>query len=272
LSFVLYSNGKKIEDKISFQELIAEEVGIFESLRTYGDKIFREAEHLKRFMHSAKTAGVQVPEKTLLSRELNLALKAFSREDRPRHDLFVRLTLWRKQIVVMVGTRKHAESIYKTGVRLKTSPVKRTHSNASPAEIKTTAYQNSVLASLEPMDSKTYEWVFLDLNGYVTEVRIGNLFIVKAGALYTPPEPGILNGVTRRFVIECATWKKIPVSEVPLMRHDVFNADEAFLTNTSWEILPVCELDLRRIGQSLPGPITVKLQNAFKQKVKHECL
>jgi branched-chain amino acid aminotransferase len=158
--------------------------------------------------------------------------------------------------------------------------VRRSLSNASPPEAKTSAFQNGVLAALEPNPAGAYEDLFLDMNGYVTEVRIGNLFIVDAHALLTPPTAGILNGITRRVVIECARRAGIPVREVPLTRHDVYNAREAFLTNTSWEILPVSSLDGRKIGGAstdrptdgpVPGPVTAKLHRIFKQKVAQEC-
>ena len=247
-----------------------------------------EQEHLKRFLESAKTAGVRVPSQDKLNRELERALENFppsplssppfsgrgkgeGRDTNDENDVFVRLSAWRDQVFVMIGQRKHPEAIYQTGVALKTSPVRRTLSNAAPAAIKTTAYHNAFLASLEPAGTEIYESVFLDANGLVTEVRIGNLFIVKEKKLFTPPEPGILNGVTRKFVIECALHEKIQVKEVFLSRHDIYNAEEAFLTNTSWEILPIRELDSRAIGVKIPGPMTTRLQRIFKQKVKKEC-
>jgi branched-chain amino acid aminotransferase len=97
---------------------------------------------------------------------------------------------------------------------------------------------------------------------------VGNFFIVKQTILHTPDTFGILNGVTRRFVIKCAQRSGLRVIETPLTRHDAFNADEAFLTNTSWEILPVAELDGRRIGTRVPGPVTLKLKRTFDQSIK----
>ena len=288
----VYSGGKEISEKVELVGILENEIGIFESLRTYGDRIFRERDHLERFLESARTAGQSSPLLTAkqLHRELELALKAFFSPTLtlPRNgggenlaslpldgggegggkDAFVRLTWWQNRIWVMVGRRKHPEAIYRRGVVLKTSPVKRSHSNASPPEAKTTAYQNALLASLEPRDEKIYEWLFLDANGYVTEVRIGNLFLIRDGIAFTPPIPGILNGITRRVVIECALQAGMGVKEIPLARHEVFNADEAFLTNTSWEILPVRELDGRRIGSRCPGPVTLKLHNLFKRKTE----
>ena len=276
MNYFVFSKGKRVTDFLLLKNFETEGVGIFESLRTYQGQVFHLGDHLRRFVESAKTAGLPLPVSLQdLSGELQLALTTFyqkEKQSRKREDVFIRLTLWRDKVFVLIGKRNHPQSIYKEGVCLRTSPVKRSHSNASAPEVKTTAYQNAVLASLEPSEEKIYEWVFLNPNGFVTEVRIGNFFIVKEGELLTPPTVGILNGVTRRFVIDCARELRIPVQETPLTRHDIFNAEEAFLTNTSWEILPVCELDGRRIGGRIPGPVSLKLQRTFKQKVSSECL
>lgn len=271
--FFVCSDGKKISDQIGLNLFSTDQVSIFESLRTYGGKIFHEEDHLKRFLESAKTAGLAGIDKEKLHRELQTALDAYQKERHPTGDLFLRITLIQNQIWVLVGERRHAKSLYEKGVRLKTSPVRRSLSNAAPPEAKTSAYHNAFLAALEPRPEGIYEWLFLDREGYVTEVSIGNLFIVRTQAakeLWTPPEPGILNGVTRRFVIKCARCLGIPVKEVPLMRHDVYQAPEAFLTNTSWEILPVAELDGRSLRQTVPGPMTRKLQSYFRQQVQKE--
>ncbi len=271
MTFVLYSKGKKIEDAVLLQNFQTEEVGIFESLRTYNGRIFREGDHLARLLESAKTSGFSFPISIpRLREELRLAVRAFLKETKAK-DVFIRLTLWQNKIFVMAGERSHSTALYERGVALRTSPVRRTHTNATAPEAKTSDYQNALLATLEPSSAETYEWLFLDQNGFVTEVRIGNLFILKNGVLLTPPARGILNGVTRRFVIECAPQAGMKVEETPLTRHEVFNADEAFLTNTSWEILPVRELDSRRVGQKVPGPGTQKLHRIFREKIQKEC-
>lgn len=299
MNFLLYSNGKKVTDQILLSQWRDDEIGIFESLRTYKGKIFQLEEHLDRLFESAKTSGFSsqersqkkgqspkgtVPTRKQLRKELELGLQAFKREEPGiKEDLFLRLTLGRAGIFLLIGKRVHAPELYRRGVALKTSPVKRSLSNASFPEVKTSSYQNAVLASLEPAGAGTYEWLFLDRNGFVTEVRIGNIFIVKNGGaglvpgrkgrpqgsplLVTPPTIGILNGVTRRFVIKCALALQLEVKEVPLTRHEIYNADEAFLTNTSWEILPVRELDSRQIGTRIPGPVTLKLMRKFKTQI-----
>ncbi|OQA40535.1 MAG: Branched-chain-amino-acid aminotransferase [Candidatus Omnitrophica bacterium ADurb.Bin314] len=143
------------------------------------------------------------------------------------------------------------------------------------------------------LDSPRYappDQVFLDGGNYLTETRTANLFLVKhriqprrldrfnlAGLggespeLLTPPKHLILNGVTRRFVIKYTFAFGLTVRETPLTRHDFFNADEAFLTNASWEILAVRALDGRRIGKKVPGPVTTELHRLFKRRVQASC-
>ncbi len=276
--FSVYRSGKKIPADyfLNFFKN-PEDVGIFESLRTHQKPIiFREKEHLRRFVASVKTIcfPLSLTEKEL-SRELHMALEAFVREKKKAgesaENLFIRLTLWKNQVYVLVGQKKHAPSLYEEGVRLATSPISRTHTNAQSPQVKTSAYHNAFLASLEIKPEGAYEWLFLDAAGFVTEVRIGNFFMIKKGELWTPPEDGILNGVTRGVVIECALRNRMKTREIPLSRHDVYNASEAFLTNTSWEILPVCWVDGRKIGTGTPGSVTHQLRTTFKEIVQEEC-
>ncbi len=259
--------------KVALKNFLTEDIGIFETLRVYSGKVFRFEDHLKRLEESAKTVGFSYPlKRSLIRKEVEKAIKGFGQKE-----AFVRITLLQDKIFVFIGARKHSKALYQKGISLQTTAVRRLLSNASFPEAKTTAYQNGVLASLEVRHDRIYEWVFLDQAGYVTEVRIGNLFIVNQKVknlkpeLRTPPLAGILNGVTRRVVIECAFELGISVREEPLTRHDIYNAKEAFLTNTSWEILPVRVLDGRSIGSKIPGDFTLKLHDHFRKKVAEEC-
>ena len=274
MSFKVYLMGKEIAAEVLPPDIFSENAGIFESLRTYGGQFFRLEEHLKRFAESAQTAGFRDQIDVKQIREsLQTALRAYLKEEKPKagEDCFFRVTWWRGAVYVMIGSRKYPQDFYRTGVALQTSAVKRSVPNALPAGAKTTDYVNALMATLELKPADVYEWLFLDPQGFVTEVRVGNFFIVKDGVILTPPAAGILNGVTRRFVIECARVLRFPVREIPVTRHEVYNADEAFLTNTSWEILPVCELDRRKIGSQVPGPITRQLQQTFKKRALREC-
>lgn len=272
MKFKIYQAGKEVEADSLFRGFSEEDPGIFESLRTYGGKIFRLEDHLQRFEESAKTARGAVPyTRAALRRELESALKNFRQQEKSGGDLFLRITFYNNQLFVFIGERRHPAALYEKGIALKTASVRRSLFNASPPEAKTGAYQNAMLATLEYGLPPQSEWVFLDRNGFVTEVRTGNLFIAERGELLTPPVIGILDGVTRRFVIECARETGIKVKEIPLMRHQVYNASEAFLTNTSWEILPVREMDGRAVGKTVPGPLTKKLLQQFRAKIKKEC-
>jgi branched-chain amino acid aminotransferase len=270
MTFFVYEKGKKVAPEQLPPGLGADAIGLFESLRTYGACIFREDEHLDRLYESAKTSGFEVPlSRKQLSRELALTVKALRQDLGPDEDLFLRLTLFPGRVFVIGGQKKHAPALYKTGVGLRTTVVRRSLTNSGAPQTKTSDYRNAVMAALEPSPG-VYEHLFLDADGFVAEVSVGNLFIVKKGAVKTPPAQGILNGVTRRFVIECVLPRDMEFLETPMTRHDVYNADEVFLTNTSWEILPVREVDGRRIRQ-VPGPITQKIHRLFKKKAGLEC-
>jgi len=281
----LYENGKKVNGELPLDLAKGEAVGVFESMRAYHGRIFHEEEHLARLLESAKTAGYEaIPDLERLRHELGAALKAFGAKE-----CFVRLTLWKGRSFAALSSREHPKEIYKKGVALKTATFPRGGPNTFPWQIKASAYQQAILASTEPHPEKIYEWVFLDREGLLTETRIGNFFLVKYRIhprglnpsnprgwigkdmeLLTPPGHGILNGVTRRFVITCALECGMQVREVPLTRHEFFNANEAFLCNTSWEILPVREMDGRVIGSGKPGPMTLKLHRFFKRRVQED--
>ena len=271
MPYKIYSNGKEVTGELPFNRMRTEAIGIFESMRAYRGRIFREEEHLARLVESAKTVDYKpFPESVKLRAELKAALKAFGKKE-----CFVRLTLWEGQTFVILGSRAHTQALYEKGVALKTASFPRGGPNTFPWQAKTSAYQQAILASTEPHPEKIYEWVFLDQGGMLTETRVGNFFIVKylkngEATLFTPPEHGILNGVTRRFVIKCALELGMCVREVPLTRHEFFNADEAFLCNTSWEILPVRELDGRAIGAGKPGPVNLKLHRFFKRRIQQD--
>jgi branched-chain amino acid aminotransferase len=278
MNYTVYQNGKEVNGELPFDLMRTEAAGIFESMRVYGGRILHEEEHLSRLSESAKTVGYRpFPGLAELRLELRAALKAFNRKE-----CYVRLTLWEGCSFAILSSREHTQELYEKGVALKTASFPRGGPNTFPWQAKASGYQQAILASTEPHPDKIYEWIFLDLGGVLSETRIGNFFIVqyrsrhpgnvkKGGAiLLTPPEHLILNGVTRRFVIKCARELGMQVREAPLTRHEFFNADEAFLCNTSWEVLPVRELDGRMIGTGKPGPVTLKLHHFFKRRIQQD--
>lgn len=266
-----FLNGKKVEAQTGIDFIHPHETGIFETFRVYNGHIFREEEHLERLCESAQTVGLRLGlDIHKVRREVRLAVKAYGKSE-----AVVRVTCGIAGLLVMVGERRAPQELYETGIALQTSPVRRNLSHAAPPEAKSTDYMNALMATLEPRPASVYEWIFLDQQGFVTEVRIGNIFVVdlfgKKLRLRTPPLHGILNGVTRRFVIECALLEGLEVREEPLTRHEIYTAKESFLTNTSWEVLPVRSLDARLIGREVPGPVTTRLHQSFKKRVQREC-
>src|SRR3989338_545810 len=198
----------------------------FESLRSYGGRVFRFEEHLDRLFESAKTCGLEVSKsREELKREVFFILRNFSHAD-----IFVRLTVDDRASYILVLERKRPSWIYEKGIDLKTSVVRRNSVNSLPPEPKTNAFLNNVLGFMEKEDHGIYDALFLDSRGYITEASVWNIFVVKEERLFTP-ETGILHGVTREFVIECAQKESLPVIETNLTRHDIWNAEEAFLTN-----------------------------------------
>jgi branched-chain amino acid aminotransferase len=284
MNYKTYQNGKEVSGALPFGLMQTEAIGVFESMRAYDGRILHEEDHLARLLESAKTVGYKpVPKLQKLRSELDQSLRAFQRDSPskslkgtvPFKNLYVRLMLWEGLAFAIVGQREHSNEIYEKGVALKTASFPRGGPSTFPWQAKASAYQQAVLASTEPRPEKSYEWLFLDSQGLLSESRVGNFFIVKYPEkgdpmLFTPPEHLILNGVTRRFVIKCALELKFRVREVPLTRHEFFNADEAFLSNTSWEILPVRELDGRVIGAGKPGPVTLKLHHFFQRRVQQD--
>jgi branched-chain amino acid aminotransferase len=154
--------------------------------------------------------------------------------------------------------------MYAHGLEMVTVPtVRNLHSAVNPA-IKSLNYLNNILAKIEANNAGVEEAVMLNAEGYVAEGTADNLFIVKQGALYTPPlSAGALRGITRATVMELAEQAGVKVFEPNLTRYDLFNADECFVTGTAAEIMPVVKIDGRAIGKGKPGPLTAKLVQEY---------
>jgi len=171
--------------------------------------------------------------------------------------------------VIAATIQLYPPELYQKGMEIITVPtVRNLHSALNPA-IKSLNYLNNVLAKIEANNAGCEEAVMLNAEGFVSECTGDNLFIVKDGALQTPPlSAGALYGITRRGVMEMAGESGIKVSEPNLTRHDLFNADECFLTGTGAEIVPVVKIDGRLIGNGKPGHITQKLVAQYRALTK----
>jgi branched-chain amino acid aminotransferase len=169
-------------------------------------------------------------------------------------------------IVIADHIQLYPKEMYENGLAIVTASTIRNHSAALSPRIKSLNYLNNIMAKIEGLQAGCVEALMLNAKGEVAECTGDNIFIVRQGVLQTPPiDAGILEGITRDAVIDIAAELKIPVQQVPLVRHDIFIADECFLTGSAAEIIPVVKLDTRTIGDGRPGPLTRRLTERFHQ-------
>jgi len=250
--------------------------GVFEGIRAYDGVIFRFKEHLERLYSSAKSIRLQIP---VSPEDMTAAVVETVRRNGLK-DAYIRLVVTRGVGDLGVDPRKcrkpsviiiaeHVDPAFGTlakqkGISVIISSVRRDAVDATTHEIKSLNYLNSVLAKLEAVDAGADDALMLDRNGFVSEATTTNLFIVKYGEIFTPPSTaGILPGVTRRRVIELVRELGYRLIEKGLTPYDVTNADEAFLTGTLSEIVPLVKVKGIEIGDGTVGPITRRIMDAF---------
>ena len=251
--------------------------GVFEGIRVYGGKVFRLREHIDRLYESARHILLEIP----LAREAMTQAVLDTVKADAKHDGYIRLVITRgsgslgldpgkcsnPQVIVIVDDISlYPVEFYEKGLEVITASIIRNHPNALNPRIKSLNYLNNILAKIEAVRAGCHEAIMLNHNGEVAECTGDNIFLVKRGVLRTPHlVAGILEGVTRNAVLELAREAKIPVQEMALTRHDVYSADECFLTGTAAEVVPVVKCDGRPIGSGKPGPITRQLRERFHQ-------
>lgn len=250
--------------------------GVFEGIRVYGGKVFLLAEHIERLYESARAIRLEIPmSRADLTAAVNSTVAANGLSEG-----YVRLVVTRgagylgldprktahPQIVIIADTiTLYPPETYQQGLKLVTASTIRNHPQALSARIKSLNYLNNILAKIEGIDAGCVEALMLNHKGEVAECTGDNIFIVHRGTLKTPPvDAGILEGITRNAVIRLARDAKVPVAETTLLRHDIYVADECFLTGTAAEVVPVTSLDGRPIGDGKPGPITRDLLERFR--------
>jgi branched-chain amino acid aminotransferase len=254
--------------------------GIFEGIRAYNGRVFKLKEHIDRLFYSAKAILLEIP---LSHAALMKATVETCRVNKIR-DGYIRLVVTRgvgnlglnprnckKPSVIIIADKiqVYPPALYARGMDIVTVPtVRNLHSALNPA-IKSLNYLNNILAKIEANNAGVEEAVMLNTDGFVAECTADNLFIVKNGALFTPPlSAGALYGITRQTVIELAEAVGVKVSEPDLTRYDLFNADECFLTGTGAEIMPVIKIDGRVVGSGKPGALTRKLTENYHALTK----
>lgn len=281
MSTVVYLNGEFVPKDAAcisvFDHGFLYGDGIFEGIRAYNGRVFKLDEHLDRLYESAHSLLLDIP---LSKEEMREAVLETCRRNGLR-DCYIRLVVsrgpgdlgldprkCRKATVVIIADsiQLYPQELYTKGLKVMTVPTRRNGPETVNPRIKSLNYLNNILAKIEANLCGYAEVIMLNHEGYVVECTGDNIFIVKAGILVTPPSyVGILEGITRNTVMELASARGIPVAEKVFTRHDLFNADECFLTGTAAEIIPVVEADGRRIGNGLPGAMTTMLIEAFRE-------
>jgi branched-chain amino acid aminotransferase len=252
--------------------------GLFETLRAYNGKVFALDEHLERLAGSARVLGLPVPSydwRPLIAELLRCNLLQ-------RCDAWVRITLTRgpadpivlppvpprpTTIVMVKPIDPTLAAKQRRGVAVTLLPYSR---HGFIPEHKSLNYLPAVVGKVLAARHGAYDGIFVRGEHFITEGTTSSLFVVQGKSLWTTPIGGILPGVTRRRVLDLAERARLRTLERDLTTTDLLEADEAFLTSSISEIMPIVEVDQTRIGKGQPGPVTRKLQKLYRAAVQKE--
>ncbi len=254
--------------------------GVFEGIRIYEGKVWKLREHIERLYEGSRSIKLEIP---MSKEQMTEAVLSTVGANNKRNG-YIRLIVTRgagylgvdprkasnPQVIIIVDDISlYPPELYEHGLEIATVSTIRNHPNALNPRIKSLNYLNNVMALLEAVQAGCFEALMLNHKGEIAECSGDNIFLVKRGILRTPPtDAGILEGITRAAVIELAHAANIVVQEVALTRHDVYSADECFLTGTAAEVVPVVKCDGRLIGTGKPGPMTKQLREQFLRLVR----
>lgn len=256
--------------------------GVFEGMRSYSGQVFKMKEHLERLWESAEAILLNIPiSMEEMEKAVNDTLKLNGIEDG-----YIRLVVTRgggalgldpfkcvnpQVIIITDHIALYPAEMYEKGLEIITASTIRNHPAALNARIKSLNYLNNIMAKAEGLQAGCVEALMLNHKGDVAECTGDNIFIVKNGVVATPSiDAGILAGITRNSIIDLAREQGIEVREMTLSRHDIFIADECFLTGSAAEVIPVIKVDSRPIGAGKPGPVTQQLLKAFHELVRRK--
>jgi len=253
---------------------------VFEALRTYAGRPCALDRHMARLERSAARVFIELPlPVSEFAAEISATVAAAKN---PESNIRIMLTrgigerlgldpaLGRSpsRFVIVTELVPLAPELYAQGVSVITYRTQRVADATAAAGAKIANYLTAVLAMHDARDKGAHEALIVDAHGYVVEGATSNVFAVKNGALVTPPESaGILLGITRGFVIEAARDLGLEVTEVPLTPAQLLSADEAFISSSIREVVPVVRVDSEVIGSGRPGPLTLELLRRYREKI-----
>lgn len=277
----IYLNGKLVPErqaKVSvFDHGLLYGDGVFEGIRSYKGRVFMLDEHIDRLYNSAKAIALDIPmSKAGMARAVVRTCKANRATDG-----YIRLVVTRgvgtlglnpylcarpQVIIIAANIQLYPKKLYDEGLKIVTAGTVRNHPEAVNPRIKSLNYLNNILAKVEAINAGCMEALMLNANGFVAEATGDNVFALHGDRLLTPPVcAGALEGITRAVAMDIARDQGLDVREQMLNRHDLYTADEVFLTGTAAEVIGVVEIDRRTIGDGRPGPATRRLERAFRK-------
>jgi branched-chain amino acid aminotransferase len=259
--------------------------GVYETLRTYNGQPFLFDRHMRRLRNSADMLALSVP---LTNAEIDgrfrETVQTAGLGGSAGRDAYIRILVTRgigeltydpaatpiPSIVVIVKPNVDPpREVFERGVRVCLVGVIRNHPGTVNPLIKSNSLLNNALAMQEALRRGAFEGVMRNYQGELAECTQSNLFIVKNGAALTPPiTAGLLPGITREFLFEVGAEAGIPVRDQVLRDEDLFGADEAFLTSTTRELVPIVQVDDKPIGPGKPGPVTQALLEGYRRKAQ----
>jgi len=249
--------------------------GVFEGIRCYNGNVFGLKDHVDRLYNSARSINLKIP----ISKQEMMDIVRDTIKKNNEKDAYVRLVVTRgmgdlgldpikcpKPTIICIA--EHFAplygNLYEKGISIVTVGTRRIAPDSVDVKAKTLNYLNNILAKIQANLANCDEALMLNSLGYACEGTGDNFFIVNNGTIYTPPtEAGVLKGITRQVVFEIAERLKISAVEKNITLFDVYTADEAFMTGTAAEIIPVVCADERPIGTGKPGEITKRLMSEF---------
>jgi len=255
--------------------------GVYETLRTYRRQLFLFDRHARRLRRSASLIALDVH---FTDADLLQAITATMEQAMLAGEAYVRVLLTRgvgdltydpkatPSHTLVIIVKPHVdppESAYRDGVAVAIVDIVRNHPGSVNPVIKSNNLMNNALAMQEALRRGAFEGVMRNYLGELTECTTANLFVVNNGSVLTPPlSAGILPGITREFMFEIGRAMGVDVREAVLHDEDLYGADEAFLTSTTREAVPIVAVDGRSIGEGKPGPVTLKLLEEFRRAAK----
>ena len=256
--------------------------GVFEGIRAYNGTPFRLEAHVARLFRSAHHIMLEIPytqqqicEAICETLAVNELKEAYIRPVCTRGIGYLGLSPDRvfnpTTFIITDQITLYPDEMYANGMPVITSTVCRNHPNAIPPQLKSCNYLNNILAKIDAMNAGMPEAIMLNIAGYVAECTGDNLFVVRGGQIRTPSlDQGALEGITLAVVMEICAELGMPVEEGVVSRHDLYNADEVFITGTAAEVIGVSTIDHRVIGKGVTGPITKQVMAAFRKLTRGE--